>query len=119
MSDRNSRSLVSALYFVAIGLALGAGVGWLALNSWLGLGFLILGAILVIGIWAEVDLLTDIATTVMAPVWRSIARTGQQLAGADPDRPVDLWLRAGFGLAFLTGLAGAILFQFSASKGGA
>ena len=34
----NRPNLAAILYFAAIGLALGAGIGWLALNSWLGLG---------------------------------------------------------------------------------
>ena len=119
MSDRNSPTLVAGLYFAVIGLALGTGIGWLALNSWLGLGFLIIGVLLFIGLWAELDILTDIATALMEPAWRGIARTGQQLAGADPDRPVNLGLRVGFGVAFLTGLAGTVLFHFLPSEGGA
>ena len=60
----NRPNLAAILYFAAIGLALGAGIGWLALNSWLGIGFLIVGVILLIGLWAELDFLTDIATAV-------------------------------------------------------
>ena len=119
MSDRNSLNLASVLYFAVIGGAFGAGIGWLALNSWLGIGFLIIGAVLFIGLWAELDFLTDIASAVIEPVWRSIARTGQQLAGADPDRPVDFGARFVFGLAFLTGLASVVLIKFSASEAGA
>ena len=112
-------NLAAILYFAAIGLALGAGIGWLALNSWLGIGFLVVGVILLIGLWAELDFLTDIATAVIEPAWRSIARTGQQLAGMDPNQPLDLGPRIVFGLAFLTGLAGVVLTRFSASEGGA
>ena len=119
MSDRNSLNLVSVLYFAVIGAAFGAGIGWLALNSWLGIGFLVVGVILLIGLWAELDFLTDIATAVIEPAWRSIARTGQQLAGMDPNEPLVLGPRIVFGLAFLTGLAGVVLTRFSASEGGA
>ena len=119
MSDRNSLNLASVLYFAVIGGAFGAGIGWLALNSWLGIGFLVVGVILLIGLWAELDFLTDIATAVIEPAWRSIARTGQQLAGMDPNEPLVLGPRIVFGLAFLTGLAGVVLTRFSASEGGA
>ena len=119
MSDRNALNLRSFLYFTATGLALGGLIGWLAMHSWLGLGFLVIGVILVIGLWAELDFLTDIATAVIEPAWRSIARTGQQLAGMDPNEPLVLGPRIVFGLAFLTGLAGVVLTRFSASEGGA
>ena len=115
----NRPNLAAILNFAAIGLALGAGIGWLALNSWLGIGFLVVGVILLIGLWAELDFLTDIATAVIEPAWRSIARTGQQLAGMDPNEPLVLGPRIVFWLAFLTGLAGVVLTRFSASEGGA
>ena len=66
----NRPNLAAILYFAAIGLALGAGIGWLALNSWLGIGFLVVGVILLIGLWAELDFLTDIATAVIEPMPR-------------------------------------------------
>jgi len=119
MSDRNALNLRSFLYFTATGLALGGLIGWLAMHSWLGLGFLVIGVILVIGLWAELDFLADIATAVMEPVWRGIARAGQQWAGADPGKPVDGRLRAAFGLAFLIGLACGAAIDFSGPKGGA
>ena len=117
MSDRNAPAAL--LYFAVIGLTLGGGIGWLALNSWLGIGFLIIGIVLFIGLWAELDFLTDIASAVMEPAWRSIARTGQKLAGLDPDQPLDLGPRIAFGLAFLAGLAGVVLIEFSTSEAGA
>ena len=119
MTDRNAPNLRSVLYFAATGLALGALIGTLAMHSWLGVGFLVIGLILFIGLWAELDFLTDIAGAVIEPLWRAIARAGQHWAGADPDKPVDGRLRACFALTFLAGLAGGVLIDFSGPKGGA
>ena len=119
MTDPTRPSLRGALLFSAIGLALGGLIGLLALHSWLGIGFLILGLLLFVGIWAELDFLTDLAEAALRPVWRMIARAGAQWAGADPDRPVHGALRLAFGLGFLAGLGAAVLIRFAGPMGGA
>ncbi|MDO5605671.1 MAG: hypothetical protein Q4G25_10985 [Paracoccus sp. (in: a-proteobacteria)] len=101
-------ALGPAVYFALTGLAFGAAVGWLALNSWLGIGFLIIGVLLVVGIWGGLDIATDLAGALIRPAWRSIARTGHRLAGADPGQPAPSACRAAFGAAFVAGLAAVV-----------
>ncbi|MDO5606597.1 MAG: hypothetical protein Q4G25_15700 [Paracoccus sp. (in: a-proteobacteria)] len=96
------------LRFALTGLAFGAGVGWLALNTWLGIGFLVIGALLVAALWGGLPFADDLAEALIRPAWRSITRTGHHLAGASPGQPLPPACRAGFTLAFLAGLAGVV-----------
>ncbi|TRW99126.1 hypothetical protein FNJ84_00110 [Paracoccus sp. M683] len=101
----------SAALFAAIGLAMGAIIGWLAANSWLGIGFLVILALLVIGTMAELDVLADIGVAISEPVWKTIARAGEKWAGVDPDQPVPGALRAIFALGFAASLIATLMIE--------
>ncbi|AUH32854.1 hypothetical protein [Paracoccus tegillarcae] len=118
MTGTTSTTTRSGVLFAAAGFALGMIIGWFALNSWLGFGFLIILVLIFVGAMADLDFLVDIAAAISEPVWKMIARAGGDWAGLDPRKPVPISQQLIYALAFLIGLATMLLIELPWLWGG-